>query len=62
MENQTKHAQPTSGRSSRWSMLIRLYQKWRTWRLKVQTRRSLLRMSDERLKDIGLTRDDIDRL
>ncbi|WP_375153892.1 DUF1127 domain-containing protein [Brenneria goodwinii] len=43
-------------------MLIRLYQKWRTWRLKVQTRRSLLRMSDERLKDIGLTRDDIDRL
>ncbi|MBJ7224091.1 MULTISPECIES: DUF1127 domain-containing protein [unclassified Brenneria] len=61
MEHQEKHSPPAPGRSARWSILIRLYQKWRAWRLKVETRRALLRMNDERLKDIGLTRDDIDR-
>ncbi|MDX5630894.1 MULTISPECIES: DUF1127 domain-containing protein [unclassified Brenneria] len=56
MEHQTKRL-----RNALRSILIRPYQKWKKWRLKVLTRRSLLRMNDERLRDIGLTRDDIDR-
>ncbi|MCG8710826.1 DUF1127 domain-containing protein [Brenneria sp. 4F2] len=61
MEHQTTRSQKESVRPAPWSMLIRLYKKWREWRLKVKTRQALLRMSDERLKDIGLKRNDIDR-
>ncbi|MEC5321094.1 DUF1127 domain-containing protein [Brenneria populi subsp. brevivirga] len=61
MAHQTKRSSSASARSVLWSILTRTCQKWRAWRLKVKTRRVLLGMSDERLKDIGLTRKDIER-
>ncbi|MCL2891347.1 DUF1127 domain-containing protein [Brenneria sp. MC1SB4.1] len=42
-------------------MVILPYRKWQAWRMKEKTRQALRRMSDERLKDIGLRREDIDR-
>nr|WP_245929688.1 DUF1127 domain-containing protein [Brenneria roseae] len=43
-------------------MLILLYRRWKAWRLRNQTRKILRNMSNDRLEDIGLTRNDIDRL
>ena len=43
--------------------LIRLVQLWqavRRWRRQMQTRRVLQQMSDERLRDIGLSREDVE--
>lgn len=34
---------------------------WARFRLRQQTRRALLRMSDEQLKDVGLTRQQAER-
>ncbi|EIE8754125.1 DUF1127 domain-containing protein [Escherichia coli] len=42
---------------------IRLVQLWhavRRWRRQMQTRRVLQQMSDERLRDIGLRREDVE--
>lgn len=42
---------------------IGLMQIWRTykaWRLRAQTRRVLQQMSDERLRDVGLRRDQVE--
>lgn len=40
--------------------LVQLWQAVRSWWLKKQTRRVLQQMSDERLKDIGLRREDVE--
>lgn len=39
--------------------IVQLWQAVRTWWLKKQTRRVLQQMSDERLRDIGLRREDV---
>ncbi|WP_315970766.1 DUF1127 domain-containing protein [Escherichia marmotae] len=40
--------------------LVQLWQAVRSWWLKKQTRCVLQQMSDERLKDIGLRREDVE--
>ena len=40
--------------------LVQLWQAVRSWWLKKQTRRVLQQMSDERLRDIGLRREDVE--
>ncbi|RZN53834.1 DUF1127 domain-containing protein [Escherichia sp. E10V10] len=40
--------------------LVQLWQAVRTWWLKKQARRVLQQMSDERLRDIGLRREDVE--
>ena len=40
--------------------LVQLWQAVRRWRRQMQTRRVLQQMSDERLKDIGLRREDVE--
>ncbi|MCP6491751.1 DUF1127 domain-containing protein, partial [Klebsiella pneumoniae] len=40
--------------------LVQLRQAVRRWRRQMQTRRVLQQMSDERLKDIGLRREDVE--
>ncbi|AYC17154.1 hypothetical protein DZA65_00235 [Dickeya dianthicola] len=44
------------------SILLRLLRRWRVWRLHRQTRKILNKLNDEHLKDIGLKREDIERL
>ncbi|KAA8995067.1 DUF1127 domain-containing protein [Affinibrenneria salicis] len=61
MELQTHHPLCSSGVSGWRETLRSLYPRWRAWRLRVKTRRILHAMNDERLKDIGLTHEDIDR-
>ncbi|EHK0945452.1 DUF1127 domain-containing protein [Citrobacter farmeri] len=39
---------------------VLIWRAFKKWRLQVQTRRLLQQMSDERLKDLGLRRDQID--
>ncbi len=39
---------------------VQLWQAVRSWWLKKQTRRVLQQMSDERLRDIGLRREDVE--
>ena len=39
---------------------VQLWQAGRSWWLKKQTRRVLQQMSDERLRDIGLRREDVE--
>ena len=39
--------------------LVQLWQSMRRWRRQMQTRRVLQQMSDERLRDIGLRREDV---
>lgn len=39
--------------------LVQLWQAVRRWRRQMQTRRVLQQMSDERLRDIGLRREDV---
>ncbi|WP_264091627.1 DUF1127 domain-containing protein [Brenneria izbisi] len=38
------------------------YHQWKAWRMRNQTRKILQSMNDDQLRDIGLTRNDIDRL
>lgn len=40
--------------------LVQLWQAVRRWRRQMQTRRVLQQMSDERLRDIGLRREDVE--
>ncbi|EFN1894662.1 DUF1127 domain-containing protein [Escherichia coli] len=40
--------------------LVQLWQAVRLWRRQMQTRRGLQQMSDERLRDIGLRREDVE--
>ena len=40
--------------------LVQLWQAMRSWRRQMQTRRVLQQMSDERLRDIGLRREDVE--
>ncbi|WP_416053782.1 DUF1127 domain-containing protein [Escherichia coli] len=40
--------------------LVQLWQAVRRWRRQMQARRVLQQMSDERLKDIGLRREDVE--
>ncbi|MBW6086344.1 DUF1127 domain-containing protein [Escherichia coli] len=40
--------------------LVQLWQEVRRWRRQMQTRRVLQQMSDERLRDIGLRREDVE--
>ncbi|GCG28631.1 hypothetical protein BvCmsH115A_01173 [Escherichia coli] len=40
--------------------LVQLWQEVRRWRRQRQTRRVLQQMSDERLRDIGLRREDVE--
>ncbi|EHD23517.1 DUF1127 domain-containing protein [Brenneria nigrifluens DSM 30175 = ATCC 13028] len=61
MKHQADGSQRWSGLSLWRLMVILPYRKWQAWRLKEKTRQALRRMSDERLKDIGLKREDIDR-
>ncbi|ATO35718.1 hypothetical protein DDI_4550 [Dickeya dianthicola RNS04.9] len=42
--------------------MLRLLRRWRVWRLHRQTRKILNKLNDEHLKDIGLKREDIERL
>ncbi|WP_248290661.1 DUF1127 domain-containing protein [Brenneria salicis] len=42
-------------------MITLPYRRWKAWRVRNQTRKILQNMNDDRLRDIGLTRDDIDR-
>ncbi|ACT08678.1 protein of unknown function DUF1127 [Dickeya chrysanthemi Ech1591] len=44
------------------SILSRLLQRWRTWHQYNQTRKILNELNDAHLKDIGLKREDIERL
>ncbi|NPE58645.1 DUF1127 domain-containing protein [Dickeya dadantii] len=37
-------------------------QRWRAWRQRVQARKALRRLDNDRLEDIGLTRRDVDNL
>lgn len=39
---------------------VLIWRAFKKWRLQAQTRRILQQMSDERLKDLGLRRDQID--
>ncbi|EFO3688736.1 DUF1127 domain-containing protein [Escherichia coli] len=39
---------------------VQLWQAMRSWRRQMQTRRVLQQMSDERLRDIGLRREDVE--
>ena len=41
--------------------LVQLWQAVRRWRRQMQARRVLQQMSDERLRDIGLRREDVER-
>lgn len=43
------------------SLLSRLYAAWRTWAVKRHGRAVLRELSDERLDDLGLTREDVRR-
>ncbi|WP_121573364.1 DUF1127 domain-containing protein [Brenneria alni] len=62
MEHQANCSQRTISKSL-WRLIFILpYRKWKEWRLRVKTRRILMAMNDERLKDIGLSRNDINRL
>lgn len=40
--------------------LVQLWQAVRRWRRQIQARRVLQQMSDERLRDIGLRREDVE--
>ena len=40
--------------------LVQLWQAVRRWRRQMQARRVLQQMSDERLRDIGLRREDVE--
>ncbi|EHW9964009.1 DUF1127 domain-containing protein [Escherichia coli] len=40
--------------------LVQLWQAVRRWRRQMQDRRGLQQMSDERLRDIGLRREDVE--
>lgn len=42
-------------------MYILPYRLWRAWRLRMQTRKILSRLSDSQLKDIGLSCEDVRR-
>nr|WP_113869464.1 DUF1127 domain-containing protein [Brenneria salicis]NMN93374.1 uncharacterized protein YjiS (DUF1127 family) [Brenneria salicis ATCC 15712 = DSM 30166] len=58
--HQQRLQQPCS--RSRFRRMITLpYRRWKAWRVRNQTRKILQNMNDDRLRDIGLTRDDIDR-
>lgn len=41
-------------------VFILIWRAFKKWRLQAQTRRILQQMSDERLRDLGLRRDQID--
>lgn len=56
----TQH-HPLSQTSTLRTLVSRLYQHWQARRLRISTRTLLRTMSDERLKDIGLSRADIDQ-
>jgi uncharacterized protein YjiS (DUF1127 family) len=43
------------------SGVIAMWRAWQKWRLREQTRRILSRMSDDQLRDLGLTRYDARR-
>ncbi|WP_121555494.1 DUF1127 domain-containing protein [Gibbsiella quercinecans] len=45
-----------------YAVLTFIHRKWRTWRERAKTKKILMAMNDDRLKDIGLKRDDVDRL
>ncbi|WP_409311462.1 DUF1127 domain-containing protein [Pectobacterium sp. B1J-3] len=62
MEFHENQSQKPFRQSPFWLMLILPYRLWKAWRLRRHTRHILRKMNDEQLKDIGLTRNDIDRL
>ncbi|GAA3916957.1 hypothetical protein GCM10022405_47400 [Gibbsiella dentisursi] len=45
-----------------YAVLTFIHRKWRAWRERAKTKKILMAMNDDRLKDIGLKRDDVDRL
>lgn len=61
MEFHENRSQKPFRESPFWLMLILPYRLWRAWRARAQTLKVLRNMGDDRLKDIGLNRNDLDR-
>ncbi|MEH0833427.1 DUF1127 domain-containing protein [Pectobacterium cacticida] len=61
MQSHKNRSQKPFRKSALWRSLTFPFRRWKAWRIRMHTVKMLRNMSDERLKDIGLNRSDLDQ-